>query len=496
VVCSVFFGGETFLKDCEGGPGYPTPTWYSAVPTMHEAILLDAEARLQKGNLKHSLTLMRNCSAALLPPVSKRFLAAFGAVSPAPFTVVPTYAMTESFPICSNPPHLEVKLSTVGPAMGPHLKILNGHPQDEEVEPGAEGEVCVTGPCVTAGYLIREHMSADPNIEAYSLPTSKVGRMLRTGDKGYVDADGYLQLVGRFKEIINCGGEKISPLELEDQLLGVKGVETCVCFSTPAELLGEVVAVACVVKKGATPPDIDQLRAGVKTVGNRFKPCVLVYMDAIPKGPTGKPKRIGLSQQLKIPTLLDGVETYSVKGVGNDLGPLIWHAKKLDGTPVQMKAFSFPMTIQLDMNPDLGTEERSTHILYLEEVNCAVRKLTIGTYADKVKDEEGDPPIITREVPITLPYAKEAVEDVLYRATHYGLDMDAEMASEGRPGEDFAADYYVYDGEGNVVLRHSWRVGCKTTPPGRMMRLVGVLHLEEYRKEWDGEKKKDAKPVD
>ena len=113
--------------------------------------------------------------------------------------------MTESFPICSNPPSLEVKLSTVGPAMGPHIKILAGHPEDVEVPAGTEGEVCVAGACVTAGYLMRDHMSPDPNIEAFSPESSPVGWMLRTGDKGYLDASGYLQLVGRFKEIINCG---------------------------------------------------------------------------------------------------------------------------------------------------------------------------------------------------------------------------------------------------------------------------------------------------
>ena len=169
-----------------------------------------------------------------------------GEVSSKPFRVVPTYAMTESFPICSNPPHLEIKLATVGPSMGPTVRILKGHPKAEEVAQGAEGEICVSGECVTPGYLLREHMSADPNIEAFTPPDSKVGRMLRTGDKGFVDAEGYVQLSGRFKEIINCGGEKVSPLSLEDELLGVAGVETCVCFATPAELYGEVVGVALV----------------------------------------------------------------------------------------------------------------------------------------------------------------------------------------------------------------------------------------------------------
>ena len=71
--------------------------------------------------------------------------------------------------------------------MGPSMKVLEGHPLDEEVAAGAEGEVCVSGPCVTSGYLMREHMSQDPNVEAFTSASSKVGRMLRTGDKGYLD---------------------------------------------------------------------------------------------------------------------------------------------------------------------------------------------------------------------------------------------------------------------------------------------------------------------
>ncbi|KAH8057009.1 ligase [Aureococcus anophagefferens] len=194
VVCTRGFqGGDDFLDklaDDSLGP----PTWYSAVPTMHEAILLAAEDRGSKGPWVHSLQMLRNCSAALLPPVSERFINAFGTKLKKEFTVVPTYAMTESFPICSNPPHLECKLST-GARDGPEIKILKGHPEDEEVAPGEEGEVC---------------------------------------------------LLGRFKEIINRGGEKISPLEIEERLLKCDGVETCVCFAVPCELLGEVVGVALV----------------------------------------------------------------------------------------------------------------------------------------------------------------------------------------------------------------------------------------------------------
>jgi len=386
---------------------------------------------------------------------------------------VPTYAMTESFPICSNPPHLEVKLATVGPAMGPSVSILNAHPDDTALAPGAEGEVCVRGACVTSGYLMRpDHMSVDPNLEAFSSATSSVGRMLRTGDKGYVDADGYLQLVGRFKEIINCAGEKISPLELEDQLLGVEGVETCVCFAAPAQLLGEVVGVACVVQAGATPPTIESLRAGVSSVGDRFKPAVLVYLDEIPKGPTGKPKRIGLAKHLGLPSLTstNGTATYTISGRGEELGPLLFHTKRWDGTPVIVPGWQFPIALRLEMNPDLAIEERSTHVLEIADAECTSAKLTVVVY-----NKEGRP--FPKEFVTTPAYAKEAMADVRLKTAERGMQWAARTGVECMKQEDFAADLYAYDG--NKVLHHSWRAGCNDTPPGKLMRLLGVLETDE-----------------
>ena len=293
VACSAYCGGEAFVDELADGVAGGVPTWYSAVPTMHHAILEAAEAR--GAALRHALTLMRNCSAALLPPVSRRFQAAFGRAGR--FEVVPTYAMTESFPIASNPPSLEVKLASVGPAMGPDVTVRDD--AGARLPAGVEGEVCVAGPCVTAGYLMRDHMAADPNVEAHHVLAG--GRVLRTGDKGYVDADGYLHLVGRFKEIINVCGEKISPLAVEEVLLDVPGVATCVCFAAPADECGEVVGVACVAAAGATPT-LAALRAACRgRVAQAFHPRVLVRQQEIVKGPTGKPKRIGLAQQLGVP---------------------------------------------------------------------------------------------------------------------------------------------------------------------------------------------------
>ena len=462
-VASSFFGGADFCDKLDV-PG-KKPTWYSAVPTMHEAILLEGEKRGK--DLKHSLSLMRNCSAALLPPVSKRFLKAFGTDLGQSFTVVPTYAMTESFPICSNPPHLEIKLSTVGPAMGPNIKILNGHPDDTEVAQGMEGEVCVAGACVTSGYLMRDHMAQDPNIEAFSLPTSGIGKMLRTGDKGYVDEHGYLQLVGRFKEIINCGGEKISPLDMEDQLLtNVSSIETCVCFASPADLLGEVVGVACVTKAGSADPTIEQIRDGLPQTMARFKPRVLVIMDAIPKGPTGKPKRIGLAQMLKLPAVeVTGDLVFRVEGKGDDMKPTqrlaaLWFAEVATLSPV----FEFPLTINLNVSPDLGNYHRTEHILRIEDSLCMEFKLEIVTFA------AGCP------VPIEFPILREEVFEALNyvrdRAHEYGMDWTAKIGENGRY-EDWCSTLTVSDE--NKTMVHQWDLGCSCTPPGKLIRLLKLL---------------------
>eukprot|EP00316_Scyphosphaera_apsteinii_P011436 CAMPEP_0119313294 /NCGR_PEP_ID=MMETSP1333-20130426/28625_1 /TAXON_ID=418940 /ORGANISM="Scyphosphaera apsteinii, Strain RCC1455" /LENGTH=724 /DNA_ID=CAMNT_0007318099 /DNA_START=30 /DNA_END=2204 /DNA_ORIENTATION=+ len=467
VICSAFMGGRHFISLLSENPEV-TPTWYSAVPTMHEAILQEAE--VQGSALKHSLKLLRNCSAALLPPVSKRFLKTFGSDLGQPFCVVPTYAMTESFPICSNPPKMEIKLATVGPAMGPSVKILKGYPEDEEVPQGEEGEVCVTGKCVTLGYYMRPHMDADPNIEAFSRSDSGVGKMLRTGDKGYIDEDGYVQLVGRFKEIINCGGEKISPLEMEEQLLNVPGVETCVCFATPAVMYGEVVGTAVVPKAGCEPPKIEDLRDGITGFSRQWLPRVMVVMEAIPKGPTGKPKRIGLAKMLKIPTVGEsGTESYKVSGKGDDLGKLQF----LDGSPILIP----PLTITLEMNPDLDDVHRSVHVMTLDEEGKA--KLMVTTFPT------GQP--VEVEFPIKEEsHPQEMIEYINRRAKEWGYGFhwespfipESELENNKIKNHDFCGGLEVkVPDEEKSVFRHFWPANCCEIPPGKALRLMGALEL-------------------
>jgi acyl-CoA synthetase (AMP-forming)/AMP-acid ligase II len=270
----------------------PLPTWYSAVPTMHLQILQMAqEIGKTKGKVpENKLTLIRNCSAALLPSVADDMEHTLQV------SVMPTYAMTESMPICSNPRYGARKLRSVGPRGGPLMQIMNGHPDNTKLEDGQEGEVCVKMGPVTAGYEFRPHMDADPNTEAFG------DGWLRTGDKGWLDTDGYLYLSGRFKEIINRAGEKISPFEVEEALRQHEGIKDIIAFSVPHTTTGETVGVVVVQKEGQTV-SLKELRTWAmkgERLQNKWLPEQLVWMPAIPKGPTGKPMRINLAKKLNL----------------------------------------------------------------------------------------------------------------------------------------------------------------------------------------------------
>lgn len=267
------------------------PNWYSAVPTMHQ-LLFERAKRLSEGvTLSHSLGLIRNCSAALPAWLASHMEKLFDVI------VLPTYAMTESMPICSNPrddrrpgPPLR-RLTSVGFAAGPDVQVLAD--SGRRLPADVEGEVCVKGSCVTAGYEYRSHMGVDndPNVEAFH-----ADGLLRTGDKGYVDKDGYLTLVGRFKEIINRAGEKISPLAIEEVLQQHHACARLIVFAMPHETFGEVPGAAVVLRPGATLT-LQDLRASALEQGlsPQFLPELIIIMEKIPVGPTGKPARINLA---------------------------------------------------------------------------------------------------------------------------------------------------------------------------------------------------------
>ena len=277
VYCTPGFDALRFFAWLEAA----APTWYSAVPTMHQAILARAPRNRERiGNA--ALRFIRSSSASLPPPVMAALEETFGA------PVIEAYAMTEAaHQMCSNPlPPAPRKAGFVGPAAGPEVAIMDT--DGVAVGTGEEGEIVIRGENVMAGYL------ANPEANAQAF----CGDWFRTGDQGYVDIDGYVRVTGRLKEIINRGGEKIAPLEVDDVLLDHPAVAEVCTFAMPHRRLGEDVA-AVVVRAEGHAADADALRAFAALRLADFKvPRTIVFVDAIPKGATGKIQRIGLASAL------------------------------------------------------------------------------------------------------------------------------------------------------------------------------------------------------
>jgi acyl-CoA synthetase (AMP-forming)/AMP-acid ligase II/acyl carrier protein len=258
------------------------PTWYSAVPTMHQAML--AQARHNGERLaSYRIRFVRSSSAPLPPRTFAELEQNFDA------PVIEWYGMTEvtSSPIASNPlPPRQRKAGSVGVPVSLDVAIMD---EGGALLPsGRTGEVIVRGASVTAGY--------DGNPSATKAAFE--GDWFKTGDLGYFDTDGYLFLVGRIREIINRGGEKVAPQEVDEVLLDHPAVAEAVTFAVPHASLGEDIASAVVLRPHslATPKDIRQF---VSDRIAEFKvPRQVLILPELPKGPTGKLKRVGLAAKL------------------------------------------------------------------------------------------------------------------------------------------------------------------------------------------------------
>jgi acyl-CoA synthetase (AMP-forming)/AMP-acid ligase II/acyl carrier protein len=287
VLASLGAGGSTVCTQAFGAEKFPgwleqwKPSWYSAVPTMHQAILAHVQA-LPVQPVRSSLRFIRSSSAALPPPVMVGLEAAFGV------PVIESYGMTEAtHQMASNPlPPRARKPGSVGLAAGPEVAILDE--SGGALASGRTGEVAIRGPNVTNGYANNPEANA----------TAFCGGWFRTGDQGYLDGEGYLFITGRLKELINRGGEKIAPREIDEVLLAHPAVRQAVAFAVPHPSLGEDVAAAVVLKDGAAVSEAG-LRAFTLDRLPAFKvPSRIIFVKDVPKGPTGKLQRIGLADQL------------------------------------------------------------------------------------------------------------------------------------------------------------------------------------------------------
>lgn len=252
-------------------------TWYSCVPTIHQLSV----ARLnEKPEGIEKLRFVRSCSSALSPVLMEKLEQTLEV------PVLEAYGMTEaSHQMCSNPlPPQPRKAASVGPGTGVKVGIM-----DEDgnlLASGQLGEVVIQGPNVIEGY------ENNPEANAKSFTQG----WFRTGDQGMIDGDGYLHLTARIKELINRGGEKIAPLEIDEVMLCHPCVAEAVAFGMPHPTWGEEVAVAVVLKEPQSEAVlIEHCRQRLAD----FKvPKKVLIVDKIPRTATGKIQRRAVAAAL------------------------------------------------------------------------------------------------------------------------------------------------------------------------------------------------------
>ncbi|HUV32086.1 MAG TPA: acyl--CoA ligase, partial [Devosiaceae bacterium] len=281
VLSSLSAGGSVFCT-----PGFSAlsffgwmqefgPSWYTAVPTMHQAILARAPRNAEVVEAA-ALRFIRSSSASLPPQVMGELEATFGC------PVIESYGMTEAaHQMSSNPlPPAARKPGTVGIAAGPEIAVMDA--RGHLLGPQTEGEIVIRGANVTSGY----ENNPDANAAAFA------HGWFHTGDQGTMDADGYARVTGRLKEIINRGGEKISPREVDEVLMDHPAIAQAVTFAMAHEKLGEEVAAAVVLREGATADERGIMDFASERLADFKVPRRVLILDEIPKGATGKLQRI------------------------------------------------------------------------------------------------------------------------------------------------------------------------------------------------------------
>jgi acyl-CoA synthetase (AMP-forming)/AMP-acid ligase II/acyl carrier protein len=275
VVCPQGFSAEGFFACLEQF----RPTWYTAVPAIHQAVLAAAQNHAEIIR-RTPLRFIRSSSSALPARVMAELETVFGA------PVIESYGMTEaSHQIASNPlPPATRKPGSVGKPAGAEIVIMN---DAGELQPtGSVAEVAIRGENVMRGYAD----SADANGAAFTRG------WFRTGDQGYLDDEGYLFLTGRIKELINRGGEKISPREIDEVLLTHPAVEQAVTYAMPHPTLGEEVAAAVVLRPQmqTTAHEIAEY-SGMRLAESKLPKQILIVSE-IPRSATGKLQRSRLAE--------------------------------------------------------------------------------------------------------------------------------------------------------------------------------------------------------
>ena len=278
LVCTEGFNGLNFFAQI----GTFQPSWITAVPTMYQAVLARSSRNtsiIDNSNIRF----LRSSSAAMPVKTIEELENVFGC------PVIEAYGMTEAaHQMASNSLKGKRKYGSVGKAAGPEIALL----KDGKVynEPKMEGEIIIKGENVTKAYRNNDLANRE----------SFTGGWFRTGDLGLFDTQGFIFISGRIKEIINKGGEKISPKEIDEALMKHESVFQAVSFSISHEKLGEEIGAAVVLKDKSSISK-DELLKHLKTTISAFKiPKTILFLDEIPKGNTGKIQRIGLAKKLGV----------------------------------------------------------------------------------------------------------------------------------------------------------------------------------------------------
>src|SRR2546426_601784 len=253
-------------------------TWYTAVPTIHQVLLARADEERAPAPGSSGLRFIRSCSSALAPATMAGLEARFGC------SVLEAYGMTEAaHQMASNPlPPAQRRPGSVGRGTEVRIGIMDA--SGRHLAPGERGEVVIQGPNVTAGY----ENNPEANAAAFT------NGWFRTGGQGFLDADGYLTLVGRLKELINRGGEKISPREIDEVLLAHPSVAEAVAFGVPHPTWGEEVEAVVVVRAAVTEADL--LAFCRERLADYKRPKRIHIAEAIPRTATGKIQRGAVSR--------------------------------------------------------------------------------------------------------------------------------------------------------------------------------------------------------